>query len=501
MAANAEQISGNHKPWGKDNQRKDPELIGGGSDKNLITQGILYLFRSRFIETGDFQRSMPRIKMKLKRIATVYFESWWMPCIIAFLVLITLLITNSTNRKNIAIIANGVLILFALSLLGILFASVWNLFKKHWGKGIVNLLMLPLLFIASVFGFSLFMFGPSDDKFADHLSIPDDIEISEPLDWQVEFQDGSEDTFQSRLLTSLLTPGNQDPSVNADVFSLVKLHKNESDILRRYLATSPSWRLFQEKGDLFTTRRWMIGSFWRYSLHGYYIRHNPYFIFNPNLPDFQSRFTLGFSGKPWSKASFKSTQMQQDQTKQLKLSVGNRMNQSHCVITAGQLIVEIFEQSKAKERRLTKAALVHVEEELRPLTMAPEWSTIQRILPSGAARRGEPTISLRNALQPGIYDSEIWVNPGEPGMIYLKAYEITREYRLSADRLKERSNEWVGWSNDTSQLFFSNTHFTIYEGDWGKPYAARFEVWFVPDSGGPERKLIEKVFKIEGWQR
>jgi hypothetical protein len=86
-------------------------------------------------------------------------------------------------------------------------------------------------------------------------------------------------------------------------------------------------------------------------------------------------------------------------------------------------------------------------------------------------------------------------------MIYLKAYEITNENRLSASDFKKYSNEWIGWSDDPSQLFFSNTHFTIYEGDWGKPYAARFEVWFVPDSGGPERKMIEKNFKIEGWQR
>lgn len=50
-------------------------------------------------------------------------------------------------------------------------------------------------------------------------------------------------------------------------------------------------------------------------------------------------------------------------------------------------------------------------------------------------------------------------------------------------------------------MFFSEASFTIYEGDWDKPYAARFEVWFVPDSGKPERKLMEKVFKIEGWQR
>ena len=44
--------------------------------------------------------------------------------------------------------------------------------------------------------------------------------------------------------------------------------------------------------------------------------------------------------------------------------------------------------------------------------------------------------------------------------------------------------------------------FTIYEGHWGKPYAARFELWFVSDnSGGQEKKLLEKNYKIEGWQR
>ena len=35
----------------------------------------------------------------------------------------------------------------------------------------------------------------------------------------------------------------------------------------------------------------------------------------------------------------------------------------------------------------------------------------------------------------------------------------------------------------------------------GRDARAIVEVWFVPDSGGAERKLMEKVFKIEGWQR
>lgn len=57
------------------------------------------------------------------------------------------------------------------------------------------------------------------------------------------------------------------------------------------------------------------------------------------------------------------------------------------------------------------------------------------------------------------------------------------------------------WSTDISEKFGAKAGFTIYEGDWGKPYAARFEVWFKPDSGKQERKIAERIFKIEGWQR
>ena len=49
--------------------------------------------------------------------------------------------------------------------------------------------------------------------------------------------------------------------------------------------------------------------------------------------------------------------------------------------------------------------------------------------------------------------------------------------------------------------FNYENEFKIYEGDWGKPYAARIEVWFCPDFGRTERKLMERVCKIEGWMR
>jgi hypothetical protein len=116
---------------------------------------------------------------------------------------------------------------------------------------------------------------------------------------------------------------------------------------------------------------------------------------------------------------------------------------------------------------------------------------------------------IYNSFQPGLYSYAVWTKKIESGYCYLKAFEVTHNDPLSADRLKERSKIKVFNSSDSTAKFEMTARegysaegiFTIYEGDWGKPYAARFEVWFVPDNGGKERKLIEKNFKIEGWQR
>ncbi|NQY09723.1 MAG: hypothetical protein HRT71_09450, partial [Flavobacteriales bacterium] len=100
--------------------------------------------------------------------------------------------------------------------------------------------------------------------------------------------------------------------------------------------------------------------------------------------------------------------------------------------------------------------------------------------------------------QPGLYEYDVWLNKIENGTVYLKAFEITQEYQLSIDRLPKQSSIKVNNQSDKILKFESNGHFTIYEGDWGKPYAARFEIWFKPNNKEKERKLIEK---IEGWMR
>lgn len=108
---------------------------------------------------------------------------------------------------------------------------------------------------------------------------------------------------------------------------------------------------------------------------------------------------------------------------------------------------------------------------------------------------------LYNSFQPGLYTYIIWLSKIDAGKIYLKVYEITKNDRLSENRLTKRSEIVVGHSTDSLMKYEIDDHFTIYEGDWGKPYAARFEVWYKSNDSNEEVKLLEKNYKIEGWQR
>jgi hypothetical protein len=107
---------------------------------------------------------------------------------------------------------------------------------------------------------------------------------------------------------------------------------------------------------------------------------------------------------------------------------------------------------------------------------------------------------LYNSFQPGLYEYDLWLSKIEKGAVYLKIYEITHNDRLSEKDITTYSTVKVENSSDSIQRFGTINHFTIYEGDWGKPYAARFEVWYKPNNG-VEKKLTQKNYIIEGWQR
>jgi len=135
------------------------------------------------------------------------------------------------------------------------------------------------------------------------------------------------DLFQKTLLSALFLPGSEDTTITASVTSLASLSRNHPEILNRYLASSPAWRVFEERENIFSTRRWVVGSEWEWSLHGYYTRFNLDPFGKSGLPDFQSRLTIGLSGKSWWKGDKETTQLTDGQTSAVTTSQGNGVNQ------------------------------------------------------------------------------------------------------------------------------------------------------------------------------
>ena len=144
------------------------------------------------------------------------------------------------------------------------------------------------------------------------------------------------------------------------------------------------------------------------------------------------------------------------------------------------------------------ALAVEFGAELDKLEKLNDESEIDAILPHPKPYvPKEPDFKLFDGMQGGIYKYQATVNPGEDGEVYLRAYEVTKGTRLSADRMKQRTTEKITGKGE--HTIGVGKEFTIYEGDWGQFYAARLEIWFIPANGGKPRKLKEKLFKVQGW--
>ena len=83
---------------------------------------------------------------------------------------------------------------------------------------------------------------------------------------------------------------------------------------------------------------------------------------------------------------------------------------------------------------------------------------------------------LASSFQPGIYNYFTDYKTTENGDFYIKAFELTSNDHLSAERMKIRSKVKV--ENLEPKLYLGE--FTIYEGSWGDKYGARIELWFEP---------------------
>jgi len=446
----------------------------------------------------------------MKRALALYFSSWWLPSALFFSLLIGFTILGMSLKPWLLWAALALLCFSAIAFLGLIAASIWNLCKKRWRIGTINAL---LVFVCAKAGSVCLaavmfaaMFGPSEDGFADNLTIPAGLEIAEPANVETSLAANSSnatstapaDEMQDMIRKALAIPGCDQAEFTPEMPSLRTAATDHADAFRNYLESSPDWRVFVERGNRFAARRWTQDGEPRDSLHGYV---------SDSFDDvrFQTRCLLCLDRKQWSTypvqhATEGTTPVQPN------MCLGNEQHESRVMIECGDVWVEIFEQSAQPERRVTKATVAALEKEFANFLQGPEAAIAHvrnrsRELALGLAGADGQPFRLVNGMQPGMYGVEYSLNPGEPGIAYLKAFEVTKGTPLSVDRVKANSSTRLVWSANPDERFGTKSAFKIYEGDWGKPYAARFEVWFKPDSGATERKLAERNFKIEGWQR
>jgi hypothetical protein len=442
----------------------------------------------------------------MNRFFARYFRLWWLPSTIYIILLACFSVASLTTWRPLLRLADYLFWIAGVALIGVVVVAFGHFIHKRWSSGFAQLLLVLGCGVVTVFAFGAVafsaIFGPSEDGFADDLKIPEGIEIAVPEPDISEASDADSssgtDALQLSVRKALAVPGGDDPKFVPAIPSLRKAATDYPDAFKDYIEASPDWHVFLEQGNRFAKRRWSYGGVPRDTLHGYISDFD-------GDKGFQTRCLLCLDQKQWSRYSVQKA-MEGNASVVPELTNGNNLNESRVMIDCGGVWVEVFEQSSARERRVTKATLSVLETEFSEFVADPKASVARararnRDLAKRLAGEGSHPLRLLNGMQPGIYGVTYALNPGEPGMVYLKAFEVTQETPLSVNRLEESSKTRMSWSADSTERFGAKAGFTIYEGDWGKPYAARFEAWFKPDSGGAERKLAERVFKIEGWMR
>ena len=93
----------------------------------------------------------------------------------------------------------------------------------------------------------------------------------------------------------------------------------------------------------------------------------------------------------------------------------------------------------------------------------------------------------------------MWHKPTEKGVLFLKAFEITSNNQLSKKKLRTRTKNSITKLSDEFILYKGTT--VIDEGTFEKYYPARFELWFKSYYNGIEKKMTEKEYLIDGWDR
>lgn len=103
--------------------------------------------------------------------------------------------------------------------------------------------------------------------------------------------------------------------------------------------------------------------------------------------------------------------------------------------------------------------------------------------------------------QGGIYTYTLCYSALPAGEVFLRCYEVTEDIPVLPIALVRNDSRVEIDSSAAFSQVVGGKEFFIHYGDWGDYYAARFEVWHRNAVTGEETKLLEKIYRVEGWMR
>lgn len=274
------------------------------------------------------------------------------------------------------------------------------------------------------------------------------------------------------------------------------------DTLFRYLAGNPRWEIREERGLKYAVRLEPVDGVYKPTLNGFYSTSKAGKVR-------QTRVLLSF-GQPYGFGRDRGniTRVVPGAENVSLIVEGARSGMpgksSYTIFDGGLIFLEIYDQAPEVKRTFTQTTFNEVSAELRDVLTHRKQIDETGILPiTDRYPKPLPTkeaFDIEDGRQPGIYLVTAAVNPIEPGLAYIRAYNVQTGERLSASEVTGRSTRYVGWSRDGNTYFSYGSEITIYEGDWDTSYEARFELWHRSNQG-TETQLAEMTRMINGWER
>ena len=367
--------------------------------------------------------------------------------------------------------------------------------RRDFLRRIANVIFVVVLWWGACYFWywrSYYAFYTFSSRLPTNLAIPAGIEVVDPepeRDCRGMYKDSLVCDEYARTMFQAASITTSPTTVACNISALDYLYKENPELILRYMATSPAWGLQEcrDVGRCATRRyRWIDGCW-----HGQF---DCSFI-PPRDEDgiLKTHIIVYFDGED----IYGQRCMSGERVEFMAKQTDDNDREITVVCQGTNLSMVVTEYGPRGPSRLMQPTFNFLQQEFENLAAAGNWERAKDLLPEGSMRRSAAELKVFTDLV-GNLSYEAWVNPGEKGKVYLKAFEVTKNISLTLKGVGGAPIEYVGWSDDPEEKFYASDDFGFHEYSEENDFAVRLEMWFIPANGGLERKLIERVFRVKG---